>query len=150
MKRYLSTLIAVFFFWIIAQVFLFKYVIGAIDTNNKLYLGLFVDLFYICLYLFIGLLIGWFCKTKGGLLGFIFGIFIITLIIINVYTSDLFKNEVIKMDGFHAMIKFVFCRSNVIIITCSALGGYLGSKLRLMNKKKDDETRDSCASSLIR
>jgi len=86
MKRYLSTLITAFLFWIILNTLFFVEITHlAINRNNMLY----IHLFNICVCLLCGFLIGWFSKTKGWLLGLILGIItIIILPIFTLFTSD--------------------------------------------------------------
>lgn len=124
MKRYLITLISAFIFWIIVNMLFFiKVSHYVINSNNTIYMYL-----YIVFISFVsGFFIGWFSKRKGGLLGFIFGIIVIILPIVNVFTSDLFKNEAINMDSFR-LIKMFFSSTNIITILCLIVSGYLGNK----------------------
>jgi hypothetical protein len=133
MKRYLITFTSVFLFWIITNMLFLKYVTDlAMDKQNMLY----IYLFHICICLFSGLLIGWFSKTKGWLLGLIFGITIITLSTVSTFTSDFFKDEVTRMGSSHVIKQIALSRSTIIFIACSVLGGYLGSKARTILDKK--------------
>jgi len=126
-------LILAFLFWIISYLLFARYVSNfAIAMNNMLYLYFFE----ITIYILCGLLIGWVSKTKGWLLGIIFGVIIISLLIVNVLTLEFFKTEVTKRGSFNVVKQAASSPLSILIITCSVLGGYLGNKVKMIQEKK--------------
>jgi len=127
MKTYLITFASVFVFRMAVYMCCFKPITDyALQKNNTLYLYLFE----VFLHLLCGVIIGWFCKTKGWLLGLILGISVVVLSAVQIFTSDFFKDEVTRMGGFGMVSQIALSPTSIIIISCLVLGGYIGNKLR--------------------
>lgn len=113
-KRYLVIFVSALIIRMVAYMYLLQPVIN----KGMLYLTLFVAL----IHLLCGLLIGWFSKTKGWLLGFILGI---TLIFIS-------AAKIFIAGSLPEAIQSLFSQKTIIIICCLVFGGHIGNKIRGM------------------
>jgi hypothetical protein len=115
--------------WAILNLSLFaKIVEFSIKRNSVLY----IHLYYLLTHLVIGFVIGWFGKSKGWLLGLLFGIIVTMIACIIPFSESMFRTTVTDIGTFGTLKRIILSPSTGTVIVCSVVGGFLGSRLRRM------------------
>jgi hypothetical protein len=113
--------------WAIINLSLFTNIVEfAIRRNSVLY----IHLYYLLTHLIVGFVIGWFGKSKGWLLGLLFGIIVTMIACIIPFSENLFKTTVNDIGTFDTLRRIILSPSTVTVIVCLIAGGFLGSRLR--------------------
>jgi hypothetical protein len=113
--------------WAIINLLLFTNIVEfAIKRNSVLY----IHLYYLLTHLTIGFVIGWFGKSKGWLLGLLFGLIVTVIACIIPFSGNMYKKTVIDIGMFGTLRRVVLSPSTLTVIVCSIVGGFLGSRLR--------------------
>jgi hypothetical protein len=133
MKRYIIITFIAYLLWWVLQTLLSKHIVDLAIINKNI---LYIIFFNIAVYLMVGLIIGWFSKEKGWLLGFVFSIIIISTSIVILLNMDFFATDIEKIGKWDAIKRNIFSHLTFIAISGSVLGGYLGNLLRKKWEKK--------------
>lgn len=126
-KSYLKAMLIGLVLWAIINVLLYAKIVDfAIKQNNTLY----IHLYNLFTYLIIGFVIGCCGKRKGWLLGILFGIIVIIIVCISTFSGFMFKKTINDIGTFSTLRRIILSPSTILIIICSSLGGFLGSRTR--------------------
>jgi hypothetical protein len=113
--------------WAILNLSLFaKIAEFSIKRNSVLY----IHLYYLLTHLVIGFVIGWFGKSKGWLLGLLFGIIVTMIACIIPFSESMFRTTITDIGTFGTLSRVILSPSTLTVIVCSVAGGFLGSRLR--------------------
>ena len=117
---------------IISLLFFANTVKFSISRNTVLY----IHLYFVLTHLAIGFVIGWVGKSKGWLLGLLFGIVVTMIACIIPFAEVMFKKTVNDIGTVGTLTRVMLSPSTVTIIVCSIVGGFLGTHLRRIHKKE--------------
>ena len=127
MVTYFKAIMIGLVLWAIINLLLFtKIVEFALKRNSVLY----IHLYYLVIHLTIGFVIGWLGKTKGWLLGLLFGIIVTMIACVIPFAENMFKATVNDIGTFAVLKRIILSPSTLIVILCSIVGGFLGSRFK--------------------
>jgi hypothetical protein len=137
MKVYFKALLIGLILWAIINPLLYARIVDfAIRQENTLY----IHLYYLFTYLIIGFTIGWYGKSKGWVLGLLFGIIVVASFCISPFLIDMFKPNINDIGIFATLGRIILSPSTIIVIVCSTFGGFLGNRIRKIRNGKNQGT----------
>jgi hypothetical protein len=126
-KRYIGILVIGFFVWIFSTAIFYPFIVRLILKEGHPFL--INHVYFFCLFIGMGLLMGWAGKSKGWLLGLILGITITAFSLSVSLIDSFFEVEIQKWGYAKTLIKLI--NSNILFTFYLVLGGFLGGRIKL-------------------
>ena len=125
-KRYIGIVVIGFFVWIFSTAIFYPFIVRLILKEG--YPFFINHVYFFCLFIGMGLLIGWAGKSKGWLLGLILGVTITSFFVFVSLIESFFEVEIQKWGYAKTLIKLI--NSNILFTFYLVLGGFLGGRIK--------------------
>jgi len=132
-KRYIGIVAIGFFVWIFSTAIFYPFIVRLILKEG--YPFFINHVYFFCLFIGMGLLIGWAGKSKGWLLGLILGITITSFSVSVSLIDSFFEVEIQKWGYAKTLIKLI--SSNILFTFYLVLGGFLGGRIKLQQNRPE-------------
>jgi hypothetical protein len=126
-RRYIGIVAIGFFVWVFSTAIFYPFIVRLILKEG--YPFFINHVYFFCLFIGMGLLIGWAGKSKGWLLGLILGIAITSFFVFVSLIDSFFEVEIQKWGYAKTLSKLI--SSHILFTFYLVLGGFLGGRIKL-------------------